>query len=148
GAPRDPEQVAEPGERDRARPVALLDEGRPRALVGVARDGEAVADADERPLLLEEDGETGVRHLRRLQAGCVEARGELVRLARPPAERPRSAGEVELRAAPLEPEERDDRGRPGLRRRREPGVERVRVPEPRSERRPEFVEPRLRERPP
>ena len=80
------------------------------------------SEPDELPLLLEEAGERGVVHLHRLQPELrlerrcrLRSRAELAYGARP----------VELRATPLEPEQRQDRVRPGLGRGGHAGIERV-----------------------
>src|SRR5437588_12993303 len=85
-----------------------VDEDAARAVVRVARDGVFRSEPDELPLLLEEAGERGVVHLHRLEP---ELRLERRRRLRSLAELAYGARPVELRATPLEPEQRQDRVR-------------------------------------
>src|SRR5207244_48848 len=112
--PADAEQVAEACERDPPRLLAFADEHVARVLVGSRRDRVAVADADEPPALLEEAAERGIVELQRLEPERrlegrrrVRARTQLGRRARP----------VQLGAAALEAEQRNDRLGPRRRRR-------------------------------
>src|SRR5204862_1304553 len=132
------EQVAEARERDAAGGLAFLDERLPGPCVGVGRDRVAVADADEPPALLEEARERGIVDPHRLEA---ELRLERGRRLGTRAELGRRARAVELGAAAFEAEQRHHRGPPGLRRRRDAGVERVGGREPRIEVGAQLVEP-------
>src|SRR2546428_8920288 len=62
------QEVAEAPERDRAGRLALFDQHFACTVVRLTRDREAVADADEPPLLLEEARELLVVDLHRLEA--------------------------------------------------------------------------------
>src|SRR5579884_138816 len=135
-AAADAERVAERAEADLVEPRQHL----APALVQRGRDREAVADAAQPALLLEERGELRVvdahdplRPQRRLErVGRLGAR----------AERRRRAREVGLGAAPLDREQVENVRRPRLRRQElregDPGVERMRrraCGEPRAHRR-------------
>src|SRR5204862_7391383 len=95
------ERVAEARERDAPGRLQLLDEHLPRLLVGAGRDREAVADADEPSLLLEEPREGAIRDLHRFGP---EPRLDLRDLLLAPREAAGGARPVELGAAQLEPE--------------------------------------------
>src|SRR5205085_4401214 len=105
GSARAAEQVAEAGQRDPPRALALLDEHAPCPLVGARRDREPVADLDEPAGVLEEAGEATVLEADRVRA---EPRLELCGLVRAVAEPGRGARAGELRAAPFEAQERRD----------------------------------------
>src|SRR5262249_57879294 len=95
-------------------------------------------------VLLQEERELCVFDLDRLQAEtALEVGGRRLALA----ERRCRPGPVELRAAPLEAEQRHNRARPRLGRRMDTRIERVGSVDPALEVRPQLVEPGAGEHP-
>src|SRR5262249_43509182 len=108
---RCPDQVAEPRKRDALRGLELAHERLARALVRRRRDGVAVADPHEAAVLLQKPGELLVRHFHGLGA---ELGFERRRLLLALTERAAGAGAVQLGAAQLEAELRQQLARPRL----------------------------------
>src|ERR1700681_2283755 len=108
------DQVAEAGERDPTRRLALGDNRLPRAGVGPGGDGQSVADTDEAALLLQVAREGLVLDPDRVEAELGLQPRRFVLAHAEPGGRARP---VQLGSAALEAEQRYERGGPRLRRR-------------------------------
>src|SRR5439155_6851863 len=108
-AARDAQEVAEPGERDLALALALLDKRALGFLVRSRSDDEAVADADKPALLFEKTREVAVVEPHRIRPRLFEPGLERLGLLGLVSESSRRARQVSLASPALELEERKDR---------------------------------------
>src|SRR5205823_8941338 len=140
-------EIAKASERDLARAPALGEQKILRRLVRVDPDRIAVAEPNEASGRLEVARKRVFADLRRPRTCARELAFERTRFFLASAERRDGTGEVELRPAPLERQQRDHVRSPPLCGNRNSRIERVGARELLSQCSLELREPRLRERP-